>query len=503
MTESGRDLPLLRLSGVTKEFPGVRALDGVDLEVRRGEVHALVGENGAGKSTLIKVIAGIYRRDGGRLFFDGEERDFPSPGAAAAAGITVIHQETSLIPTLTVTENVFLGREYRGRLGVIDERRTRRELEAAGARLGFRLPPGKQARSLSVAEQKMTEILKSMVRRASLVIMDEPTDALSGAEIGHLFRIIGELRRGGTTVIYITHFLEEVFRIADRVTVLRDGRRVDTRPAAELDRRAVVKLMVGQELSEAALAPARDGRGAEAIRAEGLRRAPAVNGVSFRAREGEILGITGVLGSGKTELARLLFGADRPDGGRIWVGGRERRLHSPADAAALGIGMLPEDRKRQGLILGHDLLRNVSIASLGRLSRGLVVRVREEQARALEMIRALDIQSTGPRQQVRWLSGGNQQKVVLAKWLVAGKKVLIMDEPTRGIDVGSKAEIHRLMRRLADGGTCILFVTAEVPEIVKVADRVLVMQGGRITAEFERGVGQEQVFHRMLEGSER
>ena len=349
----------------------------------------------------------------------------------------------------------------------------------------------------------MTEILKSMVRRASLVIMDEPTDALTGGEIEHLFGIIGELRRGGVTVIYITHFLEEVFRLADRVTVLRDGRRVETRPAAELDRGAVVKMMVGQELSDEALVPARDTRGGEAIRAEGLHRRPAVNGVSFSARQGEILGITGVLGSGKTELARLLFGADRPDGGRIWVGGRERRIGSPADAAALGIGMLPEDRKRQGLILSHELVRNVSIASLGRLSRCTLVRSRDELAQAQQMIRALDIQSTGPRQPVRYLSGGNQQKVVLAKWLVAGKKVLIMDEPTRGIDVGSKAEIHRLMRRLADEGTCILFVTAEVPEIVKVADRVLVMQDGRITAEYGRGVGQEEIFQQMLKGSER
>ncbi len=493
--------PILRLTGVVKVFPGVRALDGVDLEVRRGEVHALVGENGAGKSTLIKVIAGIYRRDGGRVVFDGAERHFTSPGEAAAAGITVIHQETSLIPTLTVMENVFLGMEFRSRLGVIDDRRTRRELEAVSRRLGFHLPPGKAARDLSVAEQKMTEILKSMVRRASLVIMDEPTDALTGGEIEHLFRIIGELRRGGTTVIYITHFLEEVFRIADRATVLRDGRRVDTRPVAELDRGTIVRLMVGQDLADAAAPPPRAARGAEAIRVEGLSRGGAVQGVSFGARRGEILGITGVLGSGKTELARLLFGADHPDGGRIWVGGVERRIGSPTDAVRLGIGMLPEDRKRHGLILAHDLMRNVSIASLRRLSRCTLVRAREELSQALEMIRALDIQSTGPRQPVRYLSGGNQQKVVLAKWLAAGKKVLIMDEPTRGIDVGAKAEIHRLMRRLADEGTCILFVTAEVPEIVKVADRVLVMQGGRITAEYGRGVGQEQIFQQMLKGS--
>ncbi len=496
--------PILRLTGVTKSFPGVRALDGVDLEVRRAEVHALLGENGAGKSTLIKVIAGVYRPDAGGVVFEGAERRFASPAEAAAAGITVIHQETSLIPTLTVMENVFLGMEFTRPRGVIDTRRMRRDFEAACLRLGFHLPPDKAARELSVAEQKMTEILKSMVRRASLLIMDEPTDALTAAEIGHLFRIIGELRRGRVTVIYITHFLEEVFRIADRITVLRDGRRVDTRPVAELDRDTVVRMMIGQEIAgTAASARPPAGRGGEAIRAEGLSRGRVVNGVSFRAYRGEILGITGVLGSGKTELARLLFGADRPDGGRIWVDGRQRRIGSPVEAAALGIGMLPEDRKRLGLILSHELVRNVSIASLGRLSRWMLVRGREELAEAERMVRALDIHAAGLRQPVRNLSGGNQQKVVLAKWLVSRQKVLIMDEPTRGIDVGSKAEIHRLMRRLADEGTCILFISSEVPEIAKVADRVLVMRGGRIVAEFGRGAGQEQIIQRMLEGSGR
>jgi ribose transport system ATP-binding protein len=492
---------ILKLSGVAKSFPGVRALDGVDLEIDRGEVHALLGENGAGKSTLVKLIAGVYRRDAGTVIFEGRERHFGSPGEAALAGIVVIHQETSLIPTLTVMENVFLGMEYRVFPGVIDNRRARKEFEAACRRLGFDLPPQKAARDLSVAEQKMVEIVKSMVRKASLLIMDEPTDALTATEIEHLFRIIGELRRRSVTVIYITHFLEEVFRIADRLTVLRDGRKVDTRRVADLDRDAVVRMMIGQELaaSDAPRPPA--GRGGEAIRVEGLSRGRSVVGVSFAARRGEILGITGVLGSGKTELARLLFGADRPDRGRIWVGGEERRIGSPAQAVALGIGMLPEDRKRQGLILSHELYRNVSIASLGRLSRWMVVRGREELAETARIVRALGIHSTGPRQQVRYLSGGNQQKVVLAKWLVSRQKILIMDEPTRGIDVGSKAEIHRLVRRLAEEGTCIIFISSEVPEMVKVADRVLVMQGGRLAAELGRGVSQEQVIQRMLKGN--
>ena len=323
---------LLELAGIGKKFPGVRALDDIDLEIFRGEVHALLGENGAGKSTLVKIIAGVYRGDGGTLVFDGASRSFGSPGEAAAAGIAVIHQETSLIPSLTVLENVFLGIEPRRFLNVIDGRRLRRQYEDICERLAFRLPPDRHARDLSVAEQKMTEILKAMVRNASFLIMDEPTDALSDAEIDHLFRIIRDLRKAGITVLYITHYLDEVFLISDRITVLRDGKKVGTRLTAELDRNAVVRMMVGQEIEDLAASRPSATRGAEAIRAEGLSRARAVRGVSFAAFQGEVLGITGVLGSGKTELARLLFGADRADAGRVFVGGRAVKIRSPADA---------------------------------------------------------------------------------------------------------------------------------------------------------------------------
>ncbi len=492
---------LLRLSNVSKKFPGVRALDSIDLEIGRGEVHALLGENGAGKSTLVKVVAGVYPRDGGVLFFDGRERAFASPGEAAEAGIAVIHQETSLIPTLTVLENVFLGIERRSFLNVIDDRATRREYEEICARLSFRLPPDRQARSLSVAEQKMTEILKAMVRNAKFLIMDEPTDALSDEEIAHLFRIIRGLRQNGITVLYITHYLDEVFAISDRITVLRDGKKVDTRPTAELDHRAVVRMMVGQEVADEAASRPESRRGPEALRAETLSRAGVVREVSFSAFQGEILGITGVLGSGKTELARLLFGADRPDSGTLYVAGRACRIGTPVDAVARGIGMLPEDRKRDGLILRHEVFKNITIAALKRfVGCGAVSRARELAA-VNRVVQDLSIKIRSPGQAVQDLSGGNQQKVVLARWLVADKKVLIMDEPTRGIDVGSKAEIHRIMRRLADAGACIIFVSAEVPEIVRVSDRILVMQGGRIVAECPRGTSQEQVVHMMLKGS--
>jgi ribose transport system ATP-binding protein len=497
---------LLQLSMVSKAFPGVRALDGIDLEIRTGEVHGLLGENGAGKSTLVKVIAGIYAKDAGKLFFEGRERSFGSPGEAAAAGITVIHQETSLIPTLTVLENIFLGIEQKSFLNVIDERRMRREYESACERLSFRLPRDRQARDLSVAEQKMTEILKAMVRRASFIIMDEPTDALTEAEIAHLFRIIRDLKRQMITVLYITHYLQEVFEITDRITVLRDGRKVGTRLTAELDRNAIVKMMIGQAVEETlsgspASAHAAAAKGAEAIRVEGLRRGRSVNGVSFSAYQGEILGITGVLGSGKTELARLLFGADKPDSGTIFVNGRPSRIGSPMEAVSRGIGMLPEDRKRLGLILMHEVYKNITIASLRRMSRWIFIRGRMERAEAERMMKALDIKSAGPNQAVRYLSGGNQQKVVIAKWLVSDQKVLIMDEPTRGIDVGSKAEIHRIMRALADRGACVIFISAEVPEIVRVSDRILLMRAGRISAQFGRGASQEELVHHMLKGN--
>jgi ABC-type sugar transport system ATPase subunit len=493
--------PLLRLTGISKTFPGVLALDGIDLEIGTGEVHALLGENGAGKSTLVKVIAGVYPSDGGTLFFKGEKRTFASPGEAAAAGIAVIHQETSLIPTLTVLENVFLGIERKSFLNVIDERHTRRDYEAVCERLSFRLPPDRQARELSVAEQKMTEILKAMVRNALFLIMDEPTDALTDEEIDHLFRIIHDLKEGGITVVYITHYLEEVFSISDRITVLRDGKKVDTRPTAELDRNAIVKMMVGLEIADLAAERPRAVRGAEAIRAENLARRGAVNGVSFAAYRGEILGITGVLGSGKTELARLLFGADRNDAGTLWIEGRACRIASPADAVAHGIGMLPEDRKRDGLILRHEVYKNITLASLAQFSRRLIVSRAKEIEAVDRVVKDLSIRIRGPAQAVQYLSGGNQQKIVIAKWLVAEMPVLIMDEPTRGIDVGSKIEIHRIMRALADDGACIVFISAEVPEIVRVSDRILVMQGGRIVAECPRGTSQERVVHLMLKGS--
>jgi ribose transport system ATP-binding protein len=491
---------LLRLKNIGKSFPGVQALDSIDLELERGEVHALLGENGAGKSTLVKIIAGVYSKDRGSIFFDGKEREFSSPAGALDAGIAVIHQETSLVPTLTVVQNIFLGIEYAGACRIIDERRTRREYDRLCEEFGFHLPAGRQARQLTVAEQKMTEILKAMVRKASFIIMDEPTDALSAQEIGHLFQIIRGLRQNGVTVLYITHYLDEVFKITDRLTVLRDGRKVATVRTSSVNRNDVVRMMIGTELVTAPAQGEGRPRGPEAIRAERISREGLVSEASFSAHQGEILGITGVLGSGKTELARVLFGADRMDSGRIFVGGKPFAPRSPRHAVRSGIGMLPEDRKSYGLILSHELYKNLSLVALTRFRRGCVLVKARELKAVRGMMEQLDIKAAGYNQQTRFLSGGNQQKVVVGKWLLSQPRVLIMDEPTRGIDVGSKAEIHKIMRELADQGACILFISSEIQEITAVCDRILVMRFGKIAAEFGRGASQEEVLHSVLQG---
>ena len=490
---------LLRLQNIGKSFPGVQALDGIDLELRRGEVHALLGENGAGKSTLVKIIAGVYSKDHGSVFFDGRERDFNSPASALSAGIAVIHQETSLVPTLTVIQNIFLGIEHTRAFRIIDERRIRQEYDRICEEFGFRLPLARQARRLSIAEQKMTEILKAMVRKASFVIMDEPTDALTGPEISHLFQIIRGLKKSGVTVLYITHYLDEVSEITDRLTVLRDGKKVATVETASVGRDDIVRMLIGSELAAAPAGVTDRTRGPEAIRAERVSRKGLVFEASFSAHQGEILGITGVLGSGKTELARLLFGADKLGSGKIFVGGRQFTPRSPRDAVRHGIGMLPEDRKSYGLILKHEVYKNLSLVVLNRFRRGpLLSRTRELEAVG-RIVEQLDIKTTGYNQETKLLSGGNQQKVVVGKWLLSQPRVLIMDEPTRGIDVGSKAEIHRLMRELADQGTCILFISSEVQEIIALCDRILVMRSGKIAAEYGRGASQEEVVHSILQ----
>jgi ribose transport system ATP-binding protein len=496
---------ILRISGLSKAFPGVQALSDIDLEIHRGEIHALLGENGAGKSTLVKIIAGVYSQDSGTLLFDESRIDFDSPADAFKRGISIIHQETSLVPQLTVAENVFLGLEpSRAFPGVIDGRKLLREFGKVSDKLGFHLPPNKQVRDLNVAEQKMTEILKAMVHEASFIIMDEPTDSLSEAEIRHLFKIIKDLKRQGMTVLYITHYLEEVFEISDRGTVLRDGQKVGTVKIEEVGIDDIVHMMIGQEAlaDEAAIRSERQNHREEALRVESLCRAGAVEEITFTSYRGEILGITGVLGAGKSELARLIFGADKQDSGSVYLFGERVYINSPVDAVRHGIGMMPEDRKNQGLLLEMEIYKNITLPSLKNMTEGWVLSKKKELAACDAMVKRLGIRISAPDQRAKNLSGGNQQKVVIAKWLLGNPSILILDEPTRGIDVGSKLEVHRIMRSLANQGTSVLFISAEVPEIVQISDRILVIRNGRIVGQYHRGVSQKEIMRILLEGSD-
>ncbi len=486
---------LLRMTGVTKRFPGVLALDDVHLEVRPGEVHVLLGENGAGKSTLMKILGGAYHADAGTIELKGRDVRIDSPRDALDFGIAVIYQEFNLVAQLSVMENVFMGREPRipGRPGVIDWARMRRETAAILAELDLPIDPSREVGKLGVAQQQMVEIARSVSASADIVVMDEPTSALTSHEITQLFRVVGQLRARGAGVIYISHRLEEVPIVGDRVTVLRDGRFVGTVPASS-PIPDFIRMMVGRDLTKQypkeEVAP-----GDEVLRVEGLRRQGVLDDVSFSVRAGEILGIAGLVGAGRTELVRAVFGADRIDGGRVFVDGREVHVRAPVDAIHAGIGLLPEDRKTQGLVLLLSIAENVSMASPGDVSRRGVLNLRAMADRAKGFVQSLRIRTPSVERPARSLSGGTQQKVVLAKWLASRSRVLIFDEPTRGIDVGAKVEVYQLMSTLVKQGAAIVMVSSELPEVLGMSDRVLVMRGGRIMGELS---GDEMTQERIL-----
>ncbi|MGD1031376.1 MAG: sugar ABC transporter ATP-binding protein [Opitutaceae bacterium] len=492
---------LLQMRGISKRFPGAVALDGVDLEVRRGEVHVLLGENGAGKSTLIKILAGALRRDAGTLEIDGRPCELATPRDARAAGVSVIYQEFNLVPGLTVAENIFLGREPRGFLpGVIDQARLVRRAEDLLRSLGVAIDPRAVVRRLGMAEQQMVEVAKALSVEARIVVMDEPTSALTDREIARLFQVIRALRERGTAIIYISHRLDELFQIGDRVTILRDGRLIGTRVIAESSRAELIRLMVGRELNEQ-FPPRTAAPGAEALRVEGLTRRGVLEDISFTLHRGEVLGLTGLMGAGRTELARALFGADPIDSGRIWVRGREVVIRSPRHAIRLGLGFLTEDRKRQGLVLGRSVMDNTCLASLSRFSRGGIMRAGRERAEASRLVSGLRVKTPGLGERVLNLSGGNQQKVVLAKWLCRSADILLFDEPTRGIDVGAKAEVYQLVRRLAAEGSAILVISSELPEILGLSDRILVLNRGRLAGEFGAAEATQEAILRCALGA--
>jgi ribose transport system ATP-binding protein len=476
---------VLRMSGIRKTYPGVVALDGVDLELRGGEVHVLLGENGAGKSTLVNVLGGATAKDAGRIVLGGAEVEIAGPRHARDLGIAIIHQELRLVPALSAAENIFLGREPRIVPGVVDRRAMLERSRVLLARLGADFDPSTPVAALRVAERQLVEIAKALSLDARILVMDEPTSALTERETSTLFTVIRALTARGAAVVYISHRLDEIFAIGDRVTVLRDGRHVATHAVRGTDRRELVRLMADREVDERLPKPA-VARGEELLRIEGLRRAGVLHDVALAVHAGEIVGIAGLLGSGRTELARAVFGLDRIDAGRIFLRGRPLRIRSPRQAIRAGIGFVTEDRKGDGLVLGLSVRDNIALPVLRSLSRLGVVRAGDERALAGRFVRDLRIRTTSAEQLVLELSGGNQQKVVLAKWLAARVDVLFLDEPTRGIDVGAKQEIYRLIGRLAEEGVGVVLISSELPEVVGLADRVLVMRGGRIAGEFGR-----------------
>jgi len=498
--------PILTLRSVEKRFPGVHALRGVDFDIRPGEVHALLGENGAGKSTLIKIISGVHTPDSGTMTLDDKPVAFTSPNDAQRRGIATIYQELGLYPELTVAENIFMGHAPRRRVGplrVIDwptmEHRARQIL----ADLNIHdLDVRRQVGALNVGNRQRVEIAKALSLNARILIMDEPTAALTEADVERLFDIVRLLRERGVGIVYISHRLQEVFELADRVTVLRDGQYVDTRLINEVTEPELISMMVGRTIDN--LFPKVPSPiGDVVLEVRDLRRELHTRGVSFSVRAGEIVGIAGLVGSGRSETAQIIFGTLPAERGEIRIDGRHVRIRRPADAIAHGIAYVPEDRGLQGLVKAMTLRENSTMAVLGQVSRSGFIQQRSEKLMALQAIEQLDIRATGTEQIVNKLSGGNQQKIVVSKWLASRPRILIMDEPTRGVDVGAKSEIHRLMSLLAaETGLGILMISSELPEILGMSDRVLVMREGRIVAEYDRAEAtQERIAAAMMSGA--
>ncbi|MEM7528582.1 MAG: sugar ABC transporter ATP-binding protein [Pseudomonadota bacterium] len=479
---------MIRLDGITKVFPGVKSLDTVSFEARAGEIHALLGENGAGKSTLIKTIAGAYIPEAGSIEFDGERRAWSSPKEAKDAGIHIIYQELMLFPEMTVAENIFIGEAPRNRLGLIDYRRMYARAAEALERLGHNLDPRALIKDLSVADQQMVEIAKALVGETKLLVLDEPTAVISGREAELLFDRVKRLRDQGVCIIYISHRLEEIFAIADRVTVLKDGQYVGTREIGDLNRDQLVAMMVGRELAD--IFPATKGArtdAAPALAVRNLQAPPKVKNVSFDLYPGEILGLAGLVGAGRSEVAHAIFGSMPRTDGAVTLGGEAFNTPTPRAAIDRGLGFLTEDRKGEGLMMLLDMAANVTAPVLPEFTNGLGLDRGHEVLAAEDEIKRFRIAIPGPKYGVKQLSGGNQQKILFGRWTRACRRVLILDEPTRGVDVGAKVEIYEIIRKLADEGVGILVISSELPEIVGLCSRVLVMREGLITGEVSGG----------------
>jgi ribose transport system ATP-binding protein len=491
---------ILKMQKIRKEYPGVLALDDVNFELRQGEVHVLLGENGAGKSTLIKILTGAHAATSGEIFLWGRRTTIASPKHAQNLGIGVIYQELHLVPSLTAPENVFLGREKTTPLGLIDLKQQRLSANQILTDLGVAIDSTQPVKRFGIAQQQMIEVAKALSLDAKILVMDEPTSALSETEIKQLFAAIRKLKAKGVSVIYISHRLEEIFEIGDRVTVLRDGNVVGTKSINEISKAELIHMMVDRELTEQ-YPRQRTHRGHEVLRVEKLCRQGAFTGVSFSLCAGEILGIAGLLGSGRTELARALFGVDPVDSGTIYIQGKPQKISSPRAAINLRLGFLTEDRKSQGLVLSLSVKENITLSSLDSFSRLGFVDFRKEEMEAGRYVRELRIRTPHLHQHAMYLSGGNQQKVVLAKWLSSKADVFIFDEPTRGIDVGSKVEIYQLMNQLTARGVAIIMISSELPEVLGMSDRILVLRHHEIAAELTAGEATQENIMRYALGA--
>lgn len=500
------DVPLLRMRGIVKEFPGVRALDGVDLDVRAGEVHCLLGQNGAGKSTLIKVLAGAHRPDSGTLNWRGEEVDFVNPGAALSRGIATIYQELDLVAGLSVSDNIHLGREQ-ATVGFVRRAAQTAQTRDLLARLGHpEILPSREVGRLSAAQQQIVSLARALAQEARLIVMDEPSAVLAHDEVANLFRVIADLTAEGVAVVYISHRLEEIRQIGDVVTVLKDGRTVATGlPAGTTPTAQLVSLMTGRTV-EYLFPPRTAGReesiGAELLRVENLSLKGSFENISFSVHAGEIVGIAGLVGAGRSEVLETVYGARHRTAGSVVMDGRKLPAGNVHAAVRAGLGLAPEERKSQALLLGEPVFRNVSLASLPRLARvGWLDRGREKRE-AVDVTRDLDVRPPDVTRAARTLSGGNQQKVVLARWLLGSTRLLLLDEPTRGVDVGARSELYAVIRRLAEQGIGVLLVSSEVPEVLGLADRVLVMREGRVVHEAPAGeLDEHRVLDLVMEGS--
>ncbi|NLJ25337.1 MAG: sugar ABC transporter ATP-binding protein [Firmicutes bacterium] len=483
-----RDVPILEVRNVTKRFPGVVALNRVNLTVRPNEIHALLGENGAGKSTLMKIISGAYQKDEGEILLDGRPVQISKPSDSMNLGIAIIYQDLNLIPDLSVAENIFFGRlPHKGFLRAVDFNMIKHASQELLTRVNARIDPMARVGDLSVADRQLVAIARALSFKPRVLIMDEPTASLSAQEVQTLFDVMRDLKTQNVGLIFISHHLEEIFEIADRVTVLRDGQYVDSKPIDELDKETIVHMMVGRRMETLyprVHSPQPDSD--VVLRVEGLSQGNTLHDISFGLRRGEILGISGLVGSGRSELMHSIFGGRPIDSGEIWLEGRKVQFHSPSEAVAYGIALVPEDRGDEGLHLEMSVRENICLPHLRRFYQNFRISRKAEEKTSKSLISRLNVKTTGSEQLVGFLSGGNQQKVAIAKWLVSEPKVLILDEPTKGVDVGAKSEIHRIMSELASRGVGIIMVSPELPEILGMSDRILVMSNGRIAAEFSR-----------------